>query len=89
MCIRIGKAKNRSVRGRIKNMKCRLCGQRDEAINHIIIRECSKLAKKEYKGMHDWLGQVINWKLCKRLNFDHRHVVDGLFKETVITIILL
>ena len=31
-----------------QNSKCRLCGDRDETINHII-SECSKLAQKEYK----------------------------------------
>ena len=30
-----------------QNSKCRLCGDRDETINHII-NECSKLAQKEY-----------------------------------------
>ena len=30
-----------------QNSKCRLCGYRDETINHII-SECSKLAQKEY-----------------------------------------
>ena len=35
-----------------QNSKCRLCGDRDETINHII-SECSKLAKKEYKARHD------------------------------------
>ena len=29
-----------------QNSKCRLCGDRDEAINHII-SECRKLAQKE------------------------------------------
>ena len=38
------------------NSKCRLCGDRGETINHIII-ECSKLAKKEYKTRRDWCGQ--------------------------------
>ena len=35
-----------------QNSKCRLCGDRDETINHII-SECSKLAEKEYKTRHD------------------------------------
>ena len=30
-----------------QNSKCKLCGDRDEAINHII-SECSKIAQKEY-----------------------------------------
>ena len=39
-------------------------------INHII-SECSKLAQKEYKTRHDWVGKVIHWELCKELEFDH------------------
>ena len=35
-----------------QNSKCRLCGDRDETINHII-SVCSKLAQKEYKTRHD------------------------------------
>ena len=45
-------------------------GNRDEAINHII-RECSKLAQKEYKTKHEWVGKVIHWKLCKKFKFEH------------------
>ena len=41
-----------------QNSKCRLCGDRDETINYII-SECSKLAQKEYKARHDWVGKVI------------------------------
>ena len=52
-----------------QNSKCRLCGDRDETINHI--SECSKLAKKEYKGRHDWVGKVIHWEMCKKFKFDH------------------
>ena len=46
-----------------QNSKCRLCGDRDETINHII-SECSKLAQKEYKTRHDWVGKVIPWEIC-------------------------
>ena len=53
-----------------QNSKCRLCGDRDEAINHII-SECSKLALKEYKTRYDWVGKVIHWKMCKKFKFDH------------------
>ena len=53
-----------------QNSKCRLCGDRDEAISHII-SECRKLAQKEYKTRHDWVGKVINWVMCKKLKFDH------------------
>ena len=42
-----------------QNNKCRLCGDRDKTINHII-SECSKLAQKEYKARHDWVSKVIH-----------------------------
>ena len=53
-----------------QNSKCRLCGDRDETINYII-SECSKLAQKEYKTRHDWVGKVIHWEMCKKFKFDH------------------
>ena len=53
-----------------QNGKCRLCGDRDETTNHII-RKFSKLAQKEYKTTHDWVGKVIQWEMCKKFKFDH------------------
>ena len=53
-----------------QNSRCRLCGDRDEPINHIIC-ECSKLAQKEYKIRHEWVGKVIHRELYKKLKFDH------------------
>ena len=49
---------------------CRLWRDRDETINPII-SECNKLAQKEYKTRHDWVGKVIDWELCKNFKFDH------------------
>ena len=49
---------------------CRLCGERDETINHII-SECSKLAQREYKARHEWVGKAIHWEICKKFKFDH------------------
>ena len=49
---------------------CRLCGDRDETINHII-SECSKLAQKKYKARHDCVGKVIHWEMCRKFKFDH------------------
>ena len=43
---------------------------RDETINHII-NECSKLAQKEYKTRHDWMGKVIHREMDKKFRFDH------------------
>ena len=53
-----------------QNSKCRLCGDSDETINNIL-SECSKLAQKEYKTRHDWVGKVIRWEMCKKFKFDH------------------
>ena len=53
-----------------QNCRCRLCGDRDEMINHIISK-CSKLAQKEYKTRHNWVGKVIHWELWKQLKFDN------------------
>ena len=52
-----------------QNSRCRLCGNRNETINHVI-SDCSKLTQKEYKTMHDWVDKVIYWELCKELKFD-------------------
>ena len=53
-----------------RNSKFRLCSDRDETINHII-SEWNKLAPKEYKTRHDWIGMVIHWEMCKKSKFDH------------------
>ena len=55
-----------------QNNKCRLCGDRDEIINHII-SECSNLAQKEYETISDWIGKVIDREMCKKFKFDHRN----------------
>ena len=56
-----------------QNSKYRLCGDKDETINHII-SECSKLAQREYKTRHDWVGKVIHRELCKKFRFDHTNI---------------
>ena len=53
-----------------QNRKYRLYGDRDETINHIISK-CGKLAQKEYRSRHDWVGRVIHWEMCKKFRFDH------------------
>ena len=53
-----------------QNSKCRLCSDRDETIHHII-SEYSKLAQKEYKARHDWVGKVNHWEMCKKFKFYH------------------
>ena len=65
---------NNEIKARIdktlQNSKCRLYGEKDENINHII-NEWSKLTQKEYKTRHDRVGKVIHSELWKKLKFDH------------------
>ena len=53
-----------------QNSKYALYGDRNETINHIISK-CCKLAQKEYKTRHDWVGKEIHWELCKKFKFDN------------------
>ena len=53
-----------------QNSKCRLYGDRDETINDIISK-CSKLAQKERKTRHAWVGKVIHWETSNKSKFDH------------------
>ena len=56
---------NARIDKRQQNSKCRLCGDRDEMINHII-SECRKLAHKVYKARHDWVGKVVHLEMCRK-----------------------
>ena len=52
-----------------QNCECRLCRQGDETVNRII-NKCNKLAQKECKTRHEWVGKVIHGDLYRRLKFD-------------------
>ena len=60
-----------------QNSECWLRKDKDETVNNII-SECCKLAQKEYKTRHDWVGKKIHWELCKRFQFDH---INKLYME--------
>ena len=45
-------------------------GDRTVTVNDIIC-ECNKLAQKEYKSRHEWVGKAAHSQLCKTLKFDH------------------
>ena len=42
---------------------CRLCGNAQESVRHII-SICNELAKKQYLIRHDKMGSRIHWELC-------------------------
>ena len=68
--------RNNHIKARIdktqQSSKCKLCGNRDETINDII-SERRKLAQKEYKTRHDWVGKVIHWEMCKKWKFHYNN----------------
>ena len=41
-----------------------MCTRAYEAINSIV-RECPRLAQKEYKRRHDSIGRRIHWEICE------------------------
>ena len=43
--------------------KCIMRIRADQRNNHIVC-ECPKLAQKEYKISHDWIGRRIHWEIC-------------------------
>ena len=59
--------------------KCRLCGERDETIVHILA-DCKMLAQCQYKNWrHDKVALVLHWEICKKYGlpasekwYDHR-----------------
>ena len=52
-----------------QNWKCRLCGYRDETVNHV--RERNKWSQNNYKIRHDYVGKATHWELCKKFKFDY------------------
>ena len=50
---------------------CRLCGERDETVAHLVT-ECKTLCQTQYKKWrHDKIAQVIHWQLCKAHDLEH------------------
>ena len=47
--------------------KCRLCGQSNETVMHIV-GGCATLAGKEYMARHDRVGSHIHWLMLKKYN---------------------
>ena len=48
--------------------KCRMCGERDESVSHIIA-ECATIAQTDYKERHDNVARIIHLELCQNKKF--------------------
>ena len=67
--------RTRSIQHRIDKVDisplCRICGEREETVAHIV-SECGKLAQKQYKQWrHDKVAQAIHWQICKEKDLEH------------------
>ena len=48
-----------------------MCGKAEESVNHAS-SECSKLAQKEYKRLHDWFGTKIHREICTKYGIEEK-----------------
>ena len=48
-----------------------MCGEGDETVNHLV-GERSKLAQREYKRRHDWVGRRVHWEVYKIHDIEER-----------------
>ena len=79
-----------SIKNRIDKQQvspaCRLCGERDETVSHIVA-ECKMLAQKYYKSWrHDKVAQVIHWRLCHRFKINredkwYNHILEPVLES--------
>ena len=60
---------------------CRLCGERDETVSHMV-SECKELAQNDYKkARHDKVAAILHWQMCQIYGFpttgkSYEHFVD-------------
>ena len=55
----------------LKNPLCRMCGEREETVQHIICK-CKKLVQHEYKRRYDTVAKLVHWKLCEKHNLERK-----------------
>ena len=54
-----------SIDGQEVSEKCRMCGERDKSITHLIA-ECKKLSQKEYKQRTDNIARTVHLELRQK-----------------------
>ena len=69
----------KNIDGQEVSEKCRMCGERDESIIHLIAK-CKKLAQKECKQRHDNIARIVHLELCQKFGligevkwYNHKH----------------
>jgi hypothetical protein len=61
---------NNRITGLSSSSACRMCGQHDEFIDHIV-SSCPVLAPTEYMHRHNRIGTYIHWHICKYYDIDN------------------
>src|SRR6476659_3523764 len=49
--------------------QCRLCGQHEETVSHLVAG-CPILANAKYKERHNEVAKIVHWSLCKKYNIE-------------------
>ena len=57
---------NQSIRTNLVKAKI----DKSQGDSLLVVHGCSKLAQKEYKRMHNNLGNIVHWKLARKCNFE-------------------
>ena len=71
--------------------KCRLCGEKDETVEHLV-SACSKLAQIQYKQRHDKVASIIHWRLCKKYGIPvqrdwYKHEIQKIIESSSVKIL--
>ena len=56
---------SKSIDGQEVSEECRICGERDDSITHLIAK-CKKLAQKEYKQRRDNITRIVHLELSQK-----------------------
>src|SRR6476659_11439629 len=49
--------------------QCRLCGQHEETVSHLVAG-CPILVNAKYKERHNEVAKIVHWSLCKKYNIE-------------------
>ena len=74
-----------------ESYKSRMFRSATESVTHII-SQCTVLSQKEYKRLHDKVGQNVHWQLCKKYGFEcgqnwYQHVPAPVFENEEIKLL--
>ena len=76
----------------VTNPMCRLCGEREETVSHIL-SECKMLAQNKYKiWRHDQAAKIIHWSICRKNSFEvnerwYRHKTERVLENDEIKVL--